>query len=135
VTAWQASRLAGFRLQRLDHVSLNVSDRALSIAWYRDNLGLEQRGEPTKDDGPVFMGDFGNCIGLFQASSAAPDRDYESVGLRHLAFLLGRDDLGRAQARLRERGTDFRFEDHGNAHSVYLSDPDGNVIELTTYEL
>jgi catechol-2,3-dioxygenase len=38
------------RLQRLDHVSLNVSDRARSIAWYRDVLGLEQRGEPRGDD-------------------------------------------------------------------------------------
>ena len=24
-------------------------------------------------------------------------------------------------------------EDHGNALSVYLTDPDGNVVELTTY--
>jgi catechol 2,3-dioxygenase-like lactoylglutathione lyase family enzyme len=28
------------QLQRLDHVSLNVTDRTRSIAWYRDVLGL-----------------------------------------------------------------------------------------------
>jgi hypothetical protein len=32
-------------------------------------------------------------------------------------------------------GVEFRFEDHGNAHSVYVRDPDENVIELTTYEV
>ena len=53
----------GFRLQRLDHVSLNVGDRTRSIAWYRDVLGLAPRNEPGRDDEPVFMGDFGACSG------------------------------------------------------------------------
>ena len=47
--------------------------------------------------------------------------------------MVGRDDLAAAQERLREHGVEFRFEDHGNAHSVYFSDPGGNVIELTSY--
>jgi catechol 2,3-dioxygenase-like lactoylglutathione lyase family enzyme len=122
-------------LQRLDHVSLNVSDRRRSIAWYRDVLGLEQRGEPRRDDWPVFMGEFGACVALFQAQAEAPERTYASTGLRHVAFMVGRDDLALAQDRLREHGVEFRFEDHGNAHSVYFRDPDGNVIELTTYDV
>jgi catechol-2,3-dioxygenase len=121
-------------LRRLDHVSLNVSDRRRSIAWYRDVLGLEQRGEPRRDDWPVFMGEFGACVALFQARAEAPERDDESTGLRHVAFMVGRDDLALAQGRLQEHGVEFRFEDHGNAHSVYFPDPDGNVIELTTYD-
>jgi catechol-2,3-dioxygenase len=120
-------------LRRLDHVSLNVSDRPRSIAWYRDVLGLEQSGSPRRDDWPVFMGDFGACVALFQAQVESPDRAPESSGLRHVAFMVGRDDLANARERLREHGVDFRFEDHGNAHSVYFSDPDGNVIELTSY--
>lgn len=121
-------------LRRLDHVSLNVRDRARSIAWYRDVLGLEQRGEPRRDDWPVFMGEFGACVALFQARVEAPERDYESTGLRHVAFMVARDDLALAQGRLQERGVESRFEDHGNAQSVYFPDPDGNVIELTTYD-
>ena len=121
-------------LQRLDHVSLNVSDRARSIAWYRDVLGLKQRGEPRQDDWPVFMGEFGACVALFQAEVRSPERQAESTGLRHVAFMVGREELGRAKARFEERGVEFRFEDHGNAHSVYIRDPDANVIELTTYE-
>ena len=121
-------------LRRLDHVSLNVSDRPRSIAWYREILGLEQRGTPRRDDWPVFMGDFGACVALFQAQVVSPDRAPESTGLRHVAFMVGREDLAAAQERLRQRGVEFRFEDHGNAHSLYFPDPDGNVIELTSYD-
>ena len=122
------------QLRRLDHVSLNVSDRARSIAWYRDVLGLEQRGEPPRDDWPVFMGEFGACVALFQAQVDTPERQPESTGLRHVAFMVGRADLSAAQTRLAEWEVEFRFEDHGSAHSIYFPDPDGNVIELTTYE-
>jgi catechol 2,3-dioxygenase-like lactoylglutathione lyase family enzyme len=126
--------MTDLQLQRLDHVSLNVSDRARSIVWYADVLGLEQRGAARRDDWPVFMGEFGACIALFQAGVQSPERQKESTGLRHVAFMVGREDIDRAKARLEERGVEFRFEDHGNAHSVYFSDPDGNVIELTSYE-
>ena len=122
------------RLRRLDHVSLNVRDRARSIVWYRDVLGLEQRGEPHRDDWPVFMGELGACVALFQAQVDTPERQPESTGLRHVAFMVGGTDLDEARDRLRERGVEYRFEDHGNARSIYFPDPDGNVIELTTYE-
>jgi catechol 2,3-dioxygenase-like lactoylglutathione lyase family enzyme len=126
--------LASFRLQRLDHVSLNTADRVRSIAWYRDVLGLEQRNEPAADDWPVFMGSFGTCVGLFQAQTQSPPREAESTGLRHVAFMLDGPDFGRAREQLTAAGVEFRFEDHGNAHSLYLRDPDGHAIELTTYE-
>jgi catechol 2,3-dioxygenase-like lactoylglutathione lyase family enzyme len=114
-----------FQLQRLDHVSLNVSDRARSIAWYTDVLGLELKNKPRADDWPAFMGDFGTCIGLFQ----------EEPRFRHVAFALGGEDFARAQAHLADQGVDFQLEDHGNSHSLYLRDPDGHTVELTTYEL
>jgi catechol 2,3-dioxygenase-like lactoylglutathione lyase family enzyme len=94
--------MAAFRLRRLDHVSLNVGDRPRSISWRRDVLGLEPRNEEKQDDEPVFMGDFGACVALFQARSEARERAYESVGLRHVASMVGREDLKRAQARLCE---------------------------------
>jgi catechol-2,3-dioxygenase len=73
-------------------------------------------------------------VALFQARSVAAERDYRSTGVRHVAFMVGRLDLERARDRLRQRGVEFRYEDHGNARSIYCDDPDGNVIELTTYE-
>lgn len=124
-----------FRLQRLDHVSLNVGDRARSIAWYRDTLGLELKNRSDEDDEPVFMGEFGACIGLFQAEDASPERGSESVGFRHVAFMVGKHDLARAQDHLTELDISFRFENHGSSHSIYLRDPDGHTVELTTYEV
>ena len=97
-------------------------------------MGLEQRNEPRQDDWPVFMGEFGQCVALFQAAVRSAERAKESTGLRHVAFMVGADDLERAQEHLRAHGVEFRSEDHGNALSVYLTDPDGNVVELTTYE-
>jgi catechol-2,3-dioxygenase len=98
-------------------------------------LGLQPMNEPEADDWPAFMGAFGACIGLFQARTDSPPRAPESVGLRHVAFLLDRDGLARARAHLDEQAVAYRFEDHGNAHSLYLHDPDGHAIELTTYEV
>jgi catechol 2,3-dioxygenase-like lactoylglutathione lyase family enzyme len=68
-----------FALQRLDHVSLNVRDRAGSIAWYVETLGLDQKNEPTADDEPVFLGAFGACIALFQAASDPGPREHQTV--------------------------------------------------------
>lgn len=128
--------MAPFRIQRLDHVSLNVSDRPRSIAWYRDVIGLEQKREPREDDWPVFMGDFGACIALFQATEPGGTGSHEeAVGLRHVALLVSAEDLERARAHLDEQGVRASFQDHGNAHSLYVRDPDGHTIELTTYEV
>ncbi len=122
-------------VQRLDHVALKVSDREQSIAWYRDVLGLAPHGVATQDDWPVFVGELGACLTLFQAQSGSAAREVESVGLRHVAFAVTRDGLERAREHLRERSVEYRFEDHGNSRSVYFDDPDGHVIELTTYEV
>ena len=122
-----------FALHRLDHVSLNVRDRASSIAWYVETLGLDQKNEPTADDEPVFLGAFGACIALFQAASDPAPREREPAGLRHVAFALEPADFAAARVHLEERAVAFRPEEHGFASSLYVPDPDGNVIELTTY--
>jgi catechol-2,3-dioxygenase len=107
----------GFELQRLDHVSLNVGDRQRSIAWYRDVLGLEQRGEAGRDD----RSSASSVHALPLPGAVAVGRaQAESTGLRHIAFMLGRDDP--AGRRHPEQDVEFRSEDHGNALSVYLAD-------------
>jgi catechol 2,3-dioxygenase-like lactoylglutathione lyase family enzyme len=124
-----------FRLERLDHVALTVSDRRRSIVWYRDILGLRQLNDSADDDWPIFVGELGTCIALFQAGVDAALLDAESGRRFHIAFMVGRDDLERAQAHLHANGIAFRFEDHGSAHSIYFADPDGYRLELTTYDV
>jgi catechol 2,3-dioxygenase-like lactoylglutathione lyase family enzyme len=55
--------------------------------------------------------------------------------LRHVAFRVDRASFEEARAELQRAGLDVHFEDHGIARSIYVRDPDGHVIELTTYEV
>ena len=55
--------------------------------------------------------------------------------MRHLAFRVDRANFERARAELDRRGIATRFRDHGITHSIYLHDPDGHLLEITTPEL
>jgi catechol-2,3-dioxygenase len=44
-------------------------------------------------------------------------------------------DFRAAQAELQARGISFRFQDHEISHSIYFYDPDGFLLEITTYDL
>ena len=125
-------------IRQIDHVALTVKDLDHSIAWYRDILGLERRHEAVWGRVPAMMYAGETGVALFPATTQnpnpAPERQNSTV-MRHLAFQVDRQNFLRAQAELRGRGISFTFEDHQIAHSIYLNDPDGYEIELTTYEL
>ena len=127
-----------FRVRHIDQVALAVKDLAVSVAWYREVLGLERRHENVWGSAPAMMCAGETGVALFPASTPnpkpAPERR-DTVTMRHLAFRVDRDNFLRAQAELRARGIPFTFEDHAIAHSIYLNDPDGYEIELTTYDL
>ena len=118
---------------RIGHVHLRVSDLDRSVAFYRDVIGLEVRlrwGETA-----AFLGADGyhHHIGLNTWSSAGSGpADPRRPGLFHTAFLYPtRTDLARAVARVVQCGVALDgASDHGVSEAVYLSDPDGNGIEL-----
>ena len=123
--------MGDFTLRRLDHVSLNVGDRAGLDRVVPRRVRPRAAERAGRDDWPVFMGEFGSCIALFQAETDSLN-ERESTGLRHVAFAVGSSISSARRRAPARRGIEFRFEDHGNAHSLYVPDPDGNVIELTT---
>ena len=61
--------------------------------------------------------------------SASPDP------LRHVAFRTSRRGLDAATAELRARGVAFEERDYGVAWSIYMPDPDGHLVEITTDEV
>ncbi|HTM47973.1 MAG TPA: VOC family protein [Bryobacteraceae bacterium] len=126
-----------FEVKRLDHVALTVRDLERSIAWYRDVLGLERRHQETWGDYPVMMYAGETAVALFHSSgkvSAAPDCRGAAI-MRHFAFQVDRAGFAAARDELRARGVDFEFQDHTLSHSIYLQDPDGYQVELTTYDI
>ncbi len=64
-----------------------------------------------------------------------PTPNHNTIAMRHLAFRVDRANFEQAQIDLRQRGIEFEFEDHTVSHSIYIYDPDGHRIEITTYEV
>ena len=125
------------QLEGIDHVALAVRDIERSAKWYVDILGFERFYEGMWNGIPVFIGKGDTAIALF------PVRERESQtamrsdnsGMLHLAFRADAGNFVAAQNELNRRGIKFEVEDHEISHSIYFRDPDGNKLEITTYDL
>ncbi len=111
-------------------VRLTVTDLDRSRAFYERAIGLR----PTElDDGTLALGATGErpLIEL-RGDSAAPRLNRRAPGLYHLAILVPtRLDLAFALARLAEARYPLDgASDHLVSEALYLSDPDGNGIEI-----
>jgi catechol 2,3-dioxygenase len=122
---------------RVGHVHLRVSDLDRAIAFYTHGLGFHLVADGREHGlelALVAAGDYHHHVALNTWSSAggtAPPLGH--TGLEHVAFLYpSRAELARAARRLRDRGYPIdHAADHGGTVAVYLSDPDGNGIELS----
>lgn len=129
----------GFSIEHLDHVALTVSDVDRSIAWYHEVLGLEclfwERGVGS----PALLSNGSASVALFPAGSdvpAPPPKDWpDDLAMWHMAFRVNRSNFAAAQRHLKGLEVPFAFGDHGISQSLYFTDPDGHLIEVTTYEL
>ena len=108
------------RLHRIDHVSLDVKDRALALDWYEQVLGLRGTNHRHVDQ-PVFLGPHGAQFGLFQE---------RPPGLRHIALATDPTEQRQLIARLERLGIAFRPERHRDHDSIYFADPDGTTLEI-----
>jgi catechol 2,3-dioxygenase len=112
-------------------VRLTVSDLGRSRAFYEDTLGLRAR---ELDDGSLALGvdDAERSLIELVGDSSAPRLDPRATGLFHLAILVpSRLDLAFALARLADAHWPLDgASDHLVSEALYLSDPDGNGIEM-----
>ena len=115
----------------LGSVRLRVSDLERQVGFYRDVLGLRLLAA---EGGSVSLGagDDGAALLVLDEAPGAPAPPPRSPGLYHVAYLLPRrSDLAAAVVGLRARGWRFDgFADHAVSEAAYLSDPEGNGIEL-----
>jgi catechol 2,3-dioxygenase len=121
-------------VQRVGHVVLNVSDLDPAVGFYRDILGLREVGR--YGGNMVFFsatGENHHDLAVVALGADAPKGRSDSTGLCHIALKIGGrlDSLRSAKSYLDNAGIAIkRIENHRVSQSVYISDPDGNEIEL-----
>lgn len=131
------------QVEWIDHVHVEVADRDRAAEWYGRVLGLRRAARlaswAEEPRGPLILATAAGTpvLSLFARACAPPTRDatiaFRVGGAVFLAFLEELDALGlrhvtgRALAR-------SDVVDHDLSWSLYLVDPDGNRIEVTTYD-
>ncbi len=121
---------SALKVKGLDHVVLRVADIDRSIAFYGDVLGCHvERRLPE--------------IGLVQLRAGAamidlvprPEDDDMGANMDHFAVRIERMDVPALTAHLKRHGIDAgevrrRYGAEGYGSSIYITDPDGNTVEL-----
>ena len=117
-----------FRLRTLDHVVLRVREMQRMIGFYTGVLGCRKEREVER-------------IGLVQLRAGTamidlvPGRSGDDRNLDHFALTIEPYDeaalrtyLGDAGVKIGESGN--RYGAEGEGPSLYIEDPEGNVVEL-----
>lgn len=140
-----------------DHIVLRVKDPVASVDWYCKNLGVKpvrlqeyQAGKVpflSVRVAPTFLIDFFKqqeddspaAAGLPSAGSTAR----RNTGFDHFCLVVESDDIESVRQQLAAQGIQAepqfdgvvvkRFGAQGDAHSIYICDPDSYVVELRTY--
>jgi catechol 2,3-dioxygenase len=118
---------------RIGHVHLKVADLERALAFYCGVLGFELIQRYGSQAAFVSAGGYHHHIGLNTwGSEGGSPPPPGTTGLYHVAILYPtRAALADALVRLAEAGIPLQgASDHGVSEALYLSDPDGNGIEL-----
>ena len=142
------------KIQRIEHVSINVSDFAAAKAFFL-NLGLELQGETSLEgawlDKLIGLNGVKTSLAFFrvpngQANQASIElvtyhspQDEKGIqqlpantlGIRHIAFVV--EDIEAIVAHLKEKGTET-FSEIYNYEGIYklcyVRGPEGIILEL-----
>ena len=121
------------RITAFDHIVLNVTDVERSLAWYTGELGLEpihvdewRRGERFFPSVRVDAGTIIDLIGLPRSGE----------NLDHFCLVVEPTDFDALKASGRFEVADgpaIRYGARGDGTSLYIRDPDHNLVELRYY--
>jgi len=127
----------GPTVEGIDHVALDVADDEQAADWYERVLGLERLEafrSWAEGAGPLVVSSDGGdtMLALFE-------NDAGEYAPRHVAFrtdgpgLFEFVDALAAEPTVDVGGRDA-LVDHRLSYSVYVTDPDGHDLEVTTYD-
>ncbi len=132
------------RVNALDHLVINVSDVARSTEWYRNILGMEVKVfDPGAGKTPRTSLVFGSQ--KINVRPRGADKvewftaAHETAGSDDLCFLTSStpDEVVahlKANGVTIEQGPVAKQGARGALRSVYCRDPDGSLIEISSYE-
>lgn len=113
---------------RIGRTALRVNDRDELIEFYRTVVGLDVLDE---SETYSVLGVADTPLLVLEADADAPERQRSGAGLYHTAFRVpSRAALGDALARIRENSRLTGASDHWVSEALYLTDPEGNGIEI-----
>jgi catechol 2,3-dioxygenase-like lactoylglutathione lyase family enzyme len=132
------------KVNALDHLVINVTDVVRSVAWYSRILGMEVKVfDPGKGRTPRTSLVFGNQkINVRPRDANKVDwftADHETAGSDDLCFLTAstpEEVVAHLEANgvKIEEGPVAKQGARGTLRSVYCRDPDGSLIEISSYE-
>ncbi|MCF7803939.1 MAG: VOC family protein [Candidatus Marinimicrobia bacterium] len=123
----------GFRIPPETHIGtvyLAVNDLAGMTEFYTETFGMVKLVE---SEGEIILGTgSGTSIVALTGDPKAPNRPRRTTGLFHMAIVLPtRADLASMLLRMQEKNAMPRgAADHLVSEALYLSDPEGNGIEI-----
>src|SRR5215469_15160709 len=132
------------KVSAIDHIVINVSDVARSAEWYAKILGMEIRVfDPGEGRAKRISLVFGNQ--KINVRSKDADKvewypaDHEAAGNDDLCFLTDSTPEAvvahlKAHGVAIEEGPTKKQGARGTLLSVYCRDPDGSLIEISSYE-
>lgn len=120
------------KIDSLGHVVIRVRDLERAESFYHGLLGIPISARAPQWSMVFFtLGDH-HDFAISEVDEAATAPGDKTLGLDHVAFRLagGLDALRSAKAQLEAAGIAAAAFDHTVTKSLYIRDPDGNLVEL-----
>ena len=120
------------KIESLGHVVLRVRDLERAEAFYNGLLGIPISARAPQWSMIFFTLGQHHDFAVSAVGEAADAPSDKTLGLDHVAFRLsgGLDALRSAKARLEAAGVACAAFDHTVTRSLYVRDPQGNILEL-----
>lgn len=128
----------GDQMDAIDHVNVDVADLGACYDFYREVLDLTVRRPPAEFQGEHAMFDVGDTVLTLVATGRA-DRWHERgldhpLDKAHLAFETDARAYERIVGELDDQFPNQGPYDWGAFEGFYFLDPDGNLLEVVSYD-
>jgi catechol 2,3-dioxygenase-like lactoylglutathione lyase family enzyme len=116
-------------VERVDFISVPVTDMDRAIEWYSRTLGLKQVNEDTGQGFPEFQ--LGENVSIYLLKMENIGSTFTAPHTASIALRV--PDVEEARQELMQKGVEFHNGetfDTGVCHMAHFTDPDGNVFML-----